>query len=173
MRYNLLGILLFAACVLPVFANGEKEAAAPPEETVIEQPIAPPPVREWTFESVLEKIWRLAAIKIGYGSIQLDRAAMKNAGLDELYALQFKEEGINGKALFNYYFAPYVKQDGKEIAFRQIVGTRLTSASTINVGGLGEEEYYWYLQRVMRWNIVGDRLELYTGDGEITLYYIP
>jgi hypothetical protein len=85
--------------------------------------------------------------------------------------LQFKEEGINGKALFNYYFAPYVKHEGKEVAFRQIVGTRLTSTGMINVGGLGEEEYYWYLQRVVRWNVVNDRLELSTGDGEITLYY--
>jgi hypothetical protein len=163
---------LFVLCVFPVFANGEKEPVAPPpEEIVVEQPVAPPPVREWTFESILEKVWRLSAIRIGYGGIQLDRAAMKNAGIDDLYVLQFKEEGINGKALFNFYFAPYVKQEGKDIAFRQIVGTRLASTNTPNVGGLGEEEYYWYLQRVMRWNIVNDRLELYTGDDGITLYY--
>jgi hypothetical protein len=86
--------------------------------------------------------------------------------------LQFKEEGINGKALFNYYFAPYARYEGKEVAFRQIVGTRLATTGTINAGGLGEEEYYWYLQRVARWAIVDDRLELYTGDGEITLCFI-
>jgi hypothetical protein len=165
--------LLFMAVVsiTPVFANGEKDAAPPPETPAVEQPIVPPPVREWTFEDVLEKVWRLTGIKIGYGSIQLDRAAMKTVGIDETYVLQFKEEGINGKALFNYYFAPYVKHEGKEIAFRQIVGTRLTSTGMINVGGLGEEEYYWYLQRVVRWNVVNDQLELYTGDGEITLYF--
>jgi hypothetical protein len=163
------------ACAVPVFANGETEGAATTEEkAAAEEPVQPPPppVREWTFEDITEKIWRLSAIRIGYGNIELDRPAMKNAGMDELYVLQFKEEGINGKALFNYYFAPYVRHEGKEVAFRQIVGTRLATTGTINVGGLGEEEYYWYLQRVTRWAIVDDRLELYTGDGEITLYFI-
>jgi heat shock protein HslJ len=162
-----------AASGVPVFAHGEQDAAPQVARPAEEQSFAPPPpVREWAFEDILEKVWRLAAIKIGYGSIQLDRAAMKTAGIDETYVLQFKEEGINGKALFNYYFAPFVKHEGKEVAFRQIVGTRMASPGTINAGGLGEEEYYWYLQRVMRWNIVNDRLELYTGDGEITLYFI-
>jgi hypothetical protein len=172
-------LILFAMtlCAAPVFAGGEHEEGMSFEETQPEpepqpqQPDAPPP-REWVFEDILEKIWRLAAIKIGYGSIQLNRSAMRNAGMDDLYVIQFKDEGINGKALFNYYFAPYVKHEGKEVAFRQIVGTRMNATDTANVGGLGEEEYYWYLQRVTHWNIVKNRLELFAGDGEIILYYI-
>jgi hypothetical protein len=167
-----MGILLFVAHVFPVFANGEQESSAPlPEEPAVEQP-APPPVREWTFEDVLEKIWRLAAIQVGYGNIRLDRAAMKTAGMDELYVLQFNEEGVNGKALDNYYFAPYMKREGKEVAFHQIVGTNMADPGTVNAGGLDEEQYYRYLQQVTHWNVADDRLELHTGDGAVTLYYI-
>jgi hypothetical protein len=164
---------LFALCAFPVFANGEAESSAPlPEETVAEQLPAPPPVHEWTFEDVLEKIWRLEAITIGYGNIRLDRAAMRNADLDEIYVLQFKEEGINGKALSNYYFAPYAKQEDREVAFSQIVSTRLEDPDMVNAGGLGEEQYFQYLQQVTRWNVADDRLELHTGDSGITFYYI-
>jgi hypothetical protein len=174
-RRFLLFFLVAAASAAPVFSGGEpEEAAPPPEETVADEPppSAAPPVREWTFGDITEKIWRLAAIRIGYGNIQLNRAAMKTAGMDEIYVLQFKDEGINGKALFNYYFAPYVRHEGKEVAFRQIVGTRLTNPNAVNVGGLGEEEYYWYLQRVTRWDVVENRLVLFTADGDIALYYI-
>jgi hypothetical protein len=48
----------------------------------------------------------------------------------------------------------------------------MSSPDAVNVGGLGEEEYYWYLQRVTRWDIVDNRLHLSAGDGEIVLYYI-
>jgi heat shock protein HslJ len=183
-------------CAVLVFANGEQEGAAPPGETPsmeaavpgetpsmeavapdetppVETPGEMPPLtREWMFADILEKVWRLAAIKIGYGSIQLNRPAMETAGIDELYVLQFKEEGISGKALFNYYFAPYAKHEGKEVAFRQIVGTRMANTAVVNVGGLGEEAYYRYLQWVTRWDIVNNRLELSSGDSEIVLYYI-
>jgi hypothetical protein len=158
----------------PVFAGGGQEEVVPAEKPKQPAPPStPPPAREWAFSDILEKVWRLTAIKIGYGSIQLDRGAMRAAGTDDLYILQFKEEGINGKALFNYYFAPYVQHEGKNVAFRQIVGTRLATTAVINAGGLGEEEYYWYLQRVTRWNVINDRLELYarSGEDEIVLYY--
>ncbi|MDR0638835.1 MAG: META domain-containing protein [Spirochaetaceae bacterium] len=178
-RVFFLRLFLFVLCAVPIFAKGgQEEEPAPPEDILpveeepLPPPVTPPPVREWVFEDILEKVWRLSAIKIGYGSIQLNRSAMKRAGMDDLYILQFKEEGINGKALFNYYFAPYVRHEGKEVAFRQIVGTRMANTTAVNVGGLGEEEYYWYLQRVTRWDIVDNRLHLSTGDSEIVIYFI-
>jgi hypothetical protein len=162
-------------CAFPVFANGQRETVAPPpEEAVAEEPVPPPPpVREWTFESITEKIWRLSAIKFTYSSIQLDRAAMQDAGMDEMYVLQFNEEGMNGKALSNYYFAPYAKQEGKEVAFHQIVGTLAADPDSPEAGSLREEDYYQYLQQVTRWNVTGNQLELSSEDSKITLYYTP
>ena len=129
--------------------------------------------RVWTFAELSERVWHLAAIKVGHGVIFLDRAAMKTAGQGDIYVLQFKEEGINGKAVFNYYFAPYARREGNDIGFRQIVGTRQGSSAGVNVAGLGEEEYYWYLQRVTRWQVSNDRLALYapSGESEIVLYF--
>jgi hypothetical protein len=174
MRCSLLWILLFAVCALPVFANGQRETVAPPpEETAAEEPVPPPPVREWTFERIKEKVWRLSAIKFTYSSIQLDRAAMQDAGMDEIYVLQFNEEGVNGKALSNYYFAPYAKQEGKEVAFHQIVGTLAADPDSTEAGSPSEEDYYRYLQQVTRWNVTDDHLELSTEDDSITLYYTP
>jgi heat shock protein HslJ len=134
----------------------------------------PLPPRAWTFGEASAFTWRLAAIKVDNGVIYLDRDAMRASGDDSIYTLKFSEQGFSGKAVTNEYFAPFVKQLGNDIAFRQIVGTRSEQAAQVNVAGLGEEEYYWYLQRATRWDIQNDRLTLYvpTGNFDIVMYYI-
>jgi heat shock protein HslJ len=84
---------------------------------------------------------------------------MADKGLNDAYILQITDEGVNGKAAPNRYFAPYERQDGYNIKIRQIVGTYMLS--DVNVGGLMENEYYWYLQRIYQWRIDNGFLDLY------------
>jgi hypothetical protein len=80
-------------------------------------------------------------------------------GLGDIYILQLTEEGINGKAAPNRYFTTFEIRHNRDYRLRPIVGTLM--AANINIGGLMENEYYWYLQRTTHWEIVNDGLELY------------
>jgi heat shock protein HslJ len=121
---------------------------------------APAPRREVTFRDVKQKIWKLSEIRIGAGSTVIDRKKMEDAGMGDVYIIQFTDEGVNGKAAPNRYFAPYDMQEAKNVSVRTIVGTLM--AATINVGGLMENEYYYYLQRISRWELSGSTLELFS-----------
>jgi hypothetical protein len=137
-----------------------------------------PPDPNWAFPEIKEKIWRLTAIRIGWGLIFLYRDEMQKTGLDGNYVIQFKDEGVNGKAVQNFYFAPYVKTpEDHSVSIKQIAATRDSGAiNAIDSGGLGEDEYYWYLQRITSWKIQEGRLELHTAasdpPNDIVLSYI-
>jgi hypothetical protein len=125
-------------------------------------------------ESIKNKIWQLIEIRIGYGLVALDREQMAYNNLNDIYIIQFTDEGVSGKAAPNRYFASYEKREGKNVSIRQIVGTLM--ASNINIGGLMENEYYWYLQRITRIDLVNGYLELYANPSpneEIVLRYRP
>lgn len=132
----------------------------------------PPPANNDLFESIKNRRWQLIEIRINYGLIALDRQQMAYNNLNDVYIIQFTDDGVTGKAAPNRYFAPYEKREGKNITIRQIVGTLMTS--NINVGGLMENEYYWYLQRITRFNVNNGYLELYatpSANEEIVLRY--
>lgn len=123
---------------------------------------------------IKSRVWQLVEIRIGYGLIALDRQQMAYNNLNDVYIIQFTDEGVSGKAAPNRYFAPYERREGKNISIRQIVGTLM--ASNINIGGLMENEYYWYLQRITRLDLVNGYLELYANPSpneEIVLRYRP
>lgn len=121
---------------------------------------------------IKNRVWQLVEIRIGYGLIALDRQQMAYNNMNDVFIIQFTDEGVSGKAAPNRYFAPYEKQEGKNISIRQIVGTLM--GGNINIGGLTENEYYWYLQRITRMDIVNGYLELYatpSPNEEIVLRY--
>jgi hypothetical protein len=125
------------------------------------------------FSEIVNTIWELCEIRIGYGRIELNRQAMAHNGLGDTFILQFTEEGINGKAAPNRYFSTYELMYDHDFRLRPIVGTLM--AADINIGGLMENEYYWYLQRAGRWGIINNRLELYgvNPNEEFTLVFLP
>ncbi|MDR2660267.1 MAG: META domain-containing protein [Spirochaetaceae bacterium] len=159
----LLPVFIFWGCVaLP-------STAAPVKRIVTE---AQPEVQESNFGEILNILWELREIRINYGITELDRAAMAENGMGDVFIIQFTEEGINGKAAPNRYFSSFELLHEHDFRLRPIVSTLM--AADINIGGLMENEYYWYLQRVSRWNIVNGGLELYAypePDNEITLRY--
>lgn len=124
------------------------------------------------FDFIKDKVWQLVELRIGYGEIKLNRQEMTKNNMGSVYIIQFSEEGVNGQAAPNRYFAQYAAREGKNMTLQPIVGTLM--AGDINVGGLMENEYYWYLQRITRWDANGNTLDLYASprkDEEIILRY--
>ncbi|MDR0383509.1 MAG: META domain-containing protein [Spirochaetaceae bacterium] len=152
------------------------EAATPPApEALIEvesYPTAPAISRNAVYEELLDIVWTLREVKVNYGKMELDRAAMAVNGMGDVYTLQLTEEGVSGKAAPNRYFTTFELRHNHDFRLRPIIGTLLPA--NINIGGLMENEYYWYLQRASHWEIVNNELELYaypSQNEEIVLRY--
>jgi hypothetical protein len=145
---------------VPAPAPAPVPAPAPEVPIVIEMRETVPIVnRSIVYEELLNTVWMLAEIQVNYGKMVLDRAAMAINGMGDVYTIQLTEEGINGKAAPNRFHTTFELRYNHDFRLRPIAGTMM--ASNINIGGLMENEYYWYLQRVTHWEIVNNVLELY------------
>jgi hypothetical protein len=125
------------------------------------------------YEDLLEITWQLCEIRVGYGRTEFDRQAMAENGIGDIYTLEFTQEGISGKAAPNRYFSAYELRHNHDFRLRPIVGTLM--AANINIGGIMESEYYWYLQHTSHWEIVNNGLELYaypSQNEEIVMRYL-
>jgi heat shock protein HslJ len=140
----------------------EEETAAPvPEARADAEERAPVQAvsKNAVYEELLGIVWLLSEIEVSFGKTALDRAAMTANGMGDIYTMQLTEEGVSGKAAPNRYFTTFELRYNHDFRLRPIVGTMLPA--NINIGGLMENEYYWYLQRASHWEIVNNTLELY------------
>lgn len=129
------------------------------------------------FSIIQNTVWHLNEVKLTYGLIHLDRAALKTAVYGDFFSIQFMKEGTSGTAAPNNYFAPYSLLDGNNIGLRQIVTTQKALMGDVSViNGLTEADYYRYLQKIYRWSKEKGGLFLYSkteaGD-EVALCYLP
>ena len=125
------------------------------------------------YGDLLDIVWQLSEIRISYGKTVFDRQAMAENGMGDIYTLQLTEEGLNGKAAPNLYRTSYELRYNHDFRLRTIVGTLM--APNINIGGIMESEYYWYLQQTIHWEIINNGLELYaypSQNEEIVMRYI-
>jgi hypothetical protein len=143
--------------------------ASPPDISLLPLPALD---TETAFKDIKDKIWRLVELRIGSGATIIDRSKMDAAGQGGFYVIQFTNEGINGQAAPNRYFAAYNVQITRNVTLQTLVSTQ--QSTTVNIGGLLEPEYYYYLQRINRWELRGGQLHLYaplSPDGESVLIY--
>jgi hypothetical protein len=111
------------------------------------------------WSDITGKIWRLIELRVGGGSTVLDRDKMKADGQQDNFILQFDDNGANGVGAPNRYFAPYNTRTGHTVTLRQIQTTG--EISTVVTGGLMEQQYFFYLQRVSSWEYKNGRLLLH------------
>jgi hypothetical protein len=170
--FSLLGCASKAQTV-PVQEQAQEAAEAEEVAVIEEQPAAVPEVRadveapesmpatnqNTAYEELLNIVWLLSEIQVNHGKMELDRAAMAANGMGDIYTMQLAEESVSGKAAPNRYLTTFELRYNHDFRLRPIVGTMLPA--NINVGGLMENEYYWYLQRATHWEIVNNALELY------------
>lgn len=119
-----------------------------------------------SFDTIQEKEWGLLEVKTASGKHNgFSRQKLVADGMEDFYTLRFDPEGlVSGKAAPNRYRSPYKQEENQRISFSTIAGTLMISFKEPE--GLNEHEYYTYLERVTRWNLVQGKLELYTTDGD-------
>ena len=148
----------------------EIQAESAVEQIQDAQPQSP---QNAAYGDLLDIIWQLSEVKISYGKTVFDRQEMTKNGMGDIYTLQLTEEGLNGKAAPNLYRSAYELRHNHDFRLRPIAGTLM--AANINIGGMMESEYYWYLQQTIHWEIVNNGLELYaypSQNEEIVMRYL-
>jgi heat shock protein HslJ len=141
------------------------QAPRPEFQTAVVQP---------DFSEAIGKEWRLTEIRTPSDPAEFSRAALEARGMGDYYTLRFDQKQLAGKGAPNRYTAPYQLGKGAAISIQAIAGTLM--ASLDEPPGLREQEYYYYLERVARWSLEKDTLNLYTlnSSGEpLVLVYRP
>jgi heat shock protein HslJ len=114
------------------------------------------------FDEVMDREWVLSQIQTPNGPKEFSREALAAQDMGDYYTLRFDTERLSGKGAPNRYAAPYQCGESAAISIQAIAGTLM--ASFREPPGLGEREYYSYLERVSRWGLQNGALNLYTSD---------
>jgi heat shock protein HslJ len=125
------------------------------------------------FSGVRGRVWYLSEVRGPSGTIKVDRTSLEADGMGDIYSLRFNEERLNGKGAPNRYTAPYSTGKNHILALKPAAVTQM--ATIKKPEGLGEDVYFAYLNKISRWSLNGDMLELKTTDkqgGETVLVYI-
>ncbi|AEF85393.1 hypothetical protein TREPR_0287 [Treponema primitia ZAS-2] len=119
---------------------------------------------------IQDKEWKLVEVRIdpadlSRDTILFDRAKLKTEGLDDIFTLTIHTAGVNGKAAPEAYTASYDQGDSQAFSLKQM---NITPAEkSLAPERLREAEFFAFLEKVKRWELIQDRLELYsaTPDG--------
>jgi hypothetical protein len=98
-------------------------------------------------------------LRVGIGSTVLDRKKMDSAGQSSMFIIQLSPAGLSGQAAPNKFFAPYNMQSSHTLTLRPLEST--SELASLNIGGLMEDAYLFYLQRINSWQYRDGRLWLY------------
>ena len=111
------------------------------------------------FSNVVDKDWKLIAVRGGSGNITFDRNKLVEENFADIFTLRFDRERVNGVGAPNRYFAPYTRTDNKQgISIKTIAQSQMTPLREPEY--LKEQEFFAYLQNATQWNIVNKNLEL-------------
>jgi len=120
------------------------------------------------FSDVMNKDWSLVEARITPEKIIFDRNQLKDEGFGDIFTLRVDANRVNGVAVLNRYFAPYAveKQDLTVQDMAQTMMYPLREPEKLK-----EKDYFAYLQKTTKWNIVKGNLELYSKgeDGTVTV----
>ena len=122
------------------------------------------------FSDVLDKDWKLIAVRGGSENITFDRNKLVEEDFADIFTLRFDTERVSGTGAPNQYFAPYTRTDNKQgITIQAVAQSQMVPLREPEY--LKEQDFFAYLQNTTQWNIVKGDLELHsTGtDGEATV----
>ena len=127
------------------------------------------------FSNVVDKDWKLIAVRGGPENITFDRSKLAGDGFADIFTLRFDKERVNGVGAPNRYFAPYTRTDNKQgISIKTIAQSQMAPLREPEY--LKEQEFFAYLQNATKWNIADKKLELHStgADGaEAVLVFAP
>ena len=134
-----------------------------------------PPVQEvapelTTFEG---REWILMELRRPAETVRLDRSALAQFGMEDVYTVNFEDGRISGMGAPNRFFGPYTVGEDNNLSIGLLASTLMMAL--FEPEELREHEYFAYLSNVGRWYIREGRLELYSygESGETVLVFIP
>ena len=113
------------------------------------------------FSNVVDKDWKLIAVRGGPGNITFDRSKLVEEGFADIFTLRFDKERVNGVGAPNRFFAPYTRTDNKQgISIQAIAQSQMAPLREPEY--LKEQEFFAYLQNTTQWTIADKNLELHS-----------
>ena len=122
------------------------------------------------FSTIRGRDWVLQEVRTASQTVKIDRANTANG--NSVYTIRFDAERIGGTGAPNRYFAPYTASGARGLSIGLIAGTLM--APLFERTDLRERDYFNYLQKVFRWNLLNGKLELHTLDEkgmEVILFF--
>jgi len=115
------------------------------------------------FSNVVDKDWKLIAVRGNSENITFDRNKLVAEGFADIFTLRFDQERVNGVGAPNRYFAPYTRTDNKQgISIKTVAQTQMAALREPEY--LKELDFFAYLQNTIKWNIAKGNLELYSAE---------
>jgi hypothetical protein len=115
-----------------------------------------PAVTDPGFEAVAGKDWLLVELRGGAGF----NRDMMDPEFTDTYTLGFKDGMAFGRGAPNLYRFPFEAGQNQSLSIKPGVATLM--APILEPEGFREGAYFGYLERVYRWNLGDEGLELFT-----------
>jgi len=124
------------------------------------------------FSDVSGKEWKLIEVNVNDRVILFDRNTLNSEDAGDIYTFNFDAQNINGKGAPNRYSGPYTLGSNQAISMNPVSSTGL--APLKQPEKLREYDYFVYLQKVYKWDLVDKQLELYSkteDDAEVKMVF--
>ena len=116
------------------------------------------------FDAIKNRVWKLAEVKDSLGKLTFESEKLDKEQFGDVYTMQFDDTFASGKAAPNRYNAAYALGSGNVISFKPAASTRMLAFKEPE--GLREHEFYGLLQKASSWNLIENRLFIYTRTAE-------
>jgi heat shock protein HslJ len=113
-----------------------------------------------SFTDVPDKEWKLIEVHINGKNSGFSRNSISNNAISDIYTLRFNTDMISGTGAPNRYNAPYTVGENRAIKIELVRATLMAAIGELST--LREYDYFGYVQNAYRWNVVNERLELYS-----------
>jgi hypothetical protein len=135
-----------------------------------------------SFKEIQGKQWKLVEVtaesanspELARDPVNFDRAKLKSEGMDDIFVLTFNAAaGVSGKAAPETYTASYEQGAGQSLSLKQV--TINQTERDLVPERLREVDYFAFLEKINRWGLNQDKLELYSAgpDGqEVVLIFL-
>ena len=109
------------------------------------------------------KEWRLIEVHINGVDTKFSRNTLSNDFSRDMYTATFDaadRQIVSGFGFPNRYSAPFTLGDNQSIKIMAMISTMM--APLFQIDGLNEHDFFAYMQNSEKWEIIGNKLELYS-----------
>ena len=126
------------------------------------------PAREGaaSFTHVEGKEWMLAELRLAGKAVRIDRQKLASDNMAGVFSISFERDKaadsgrVSGMGAPNRYFGPYTAGANRSLRIGNLASTMMMAFKEPDE--LKEFDFFGYLSKVTRWDLVDGRLELYS-----------